>query len=170
MTKLVYRKVQIFLVLMTAFVLFFSLYSQYVIGLQPCPLCLMQRLCVFLLMGLMCLSFGLVKKAHIISLFQVVFACAGLFFSLRHLWLQLLPEGSAPVCMPGLDILIHYFPWQSVARALLWGAGDCAEKTWSMLGISMPGWSALYFLFMAASGVILFMSTRAFNLNSASES
>ena len=132
MIKRTYRKIQTLLSLITLFVLFASFYFQYFLGLQPCPLCLMQ----------------------------VVISCAGLFFSIRQLWLQSLPAGKVPACMPGLDVLIHYFPWQTVARSLFWGTGDCAQISWHMLGISMPGWSALYFLFMALTGLFLVRSTR----------
>ncbi len=69
--------------------------------------------------------------------------------------------GQAPACMPGLDVLVRYFPWQTVAHALFWGAGDCAETVWSLWGISMPGWTALYFLFMAVTGLILYLRTRS---------
>ncbi len=161
MTKFAYRKIQSFLAIITLFVLFASFYFQYVLGLQPCPLCLMQRICVFLLLGIMGLSLGTLKKAHFVSLLQIIVACAGLYFSLRHLWLQSLPAGQAPACMPGLDVLIRYFPWQTVVHALFWGAGDCAESNWSFMGISMPGWTALYFLFMAITGLILYFRTRS---------
>ena len=161
MTKFAYRKFQSFLALITLFVLMSSFYFQYIMGLQPCPLCLMQRICVFMLLGIMGLSLGTLKKAHFVSFLQIIVACAGLFFSLRQLWLQSLPAGQAPACMPGLDILIRYFPWQTVAKALFWGSGDCAETTWSMMGISMPGWAALYFLFMAVTGLFLFLRTRS---------
>ncbi|MCL9685853.1 disulfide bond formation protein B [Legionella maioricensis] len=160
MKKLTYKKIQLVLVLVTFFVLFASFYFQYFLGLRPCPLCIMQRLCVFLLLGLLGLSLGTLKKAHFVCLTQVVISCAGLFFSLRQLWLQSLPAGKAPACMPDLDVLIRYFPWQTVARALFWGAGDCAEVTWTMAGISMPGWTALYFLFMALTGLLLYFLTR----------
>jgi len=160
MNKLIYKRIQYFLVLATAFVLFASLYFQYAVGLEPCPLCIMQRVCVFLLLILLGLSLGTLRKAHWVSFLQVLFAAAGLFFALRHLWLQSLPAGQAPACMPGLDVLIQYFPWQTVAHALLWGSGDCAQSAWSMLGVSMPGWSALYFLFMLLSGLYLFFQTR----------
>ena len=163
MTKIQYRRVQYLLVLITVFVLFFSLYSQYVLGLQPCPLCLMQRICVFVLLGLMGFTLGTLKRARILSLLQCFIACAGIFFALRQLWLQSLPAGAAPACMPGLDILIKYFPWQEVARALLWGSGDCAEATWSFLGISMAGWSACYFIFMALSTLYLYFRTETPN-------
>jgi len=164
MSKRTYRLIQALLILITLLVLFASLYFQLYLGLQPCPLCLMQRICVFLLLGLMSLSLGTLRKAHLVSFMQIVFSCAGLFFSLRQLWLQSLPAGQVPACMPGLDILVHYFPWQTVAKALFWGAGDCAEVTWSMLGISMAGWSAMYFLFMAIVGVFLFIRTKSTSL------
>lgn len=160
MTKLKYKRIQFFLVVITVFVLFFSLYAQLALGLEPCPLCLMQRICVFVLLGLMGLTLGSLKRARIISLLQCIVAGAGLFFALRQLWLQSLPPGAAPACMPGLDILVRYFPWQDVARALLWGSGDCAESTWSFLSISMAGWSALYFFIMAAAGLFLFWRTK----------
>jgi protein dithiol:quinone oxidoreductase len=161
MKKITYRKIQSILAMVTVIVLLSSFYLQYAVGLQPCPLCLMQRICVFLLLGLMGLSLGTLRKAHIVSLIQVIIAAAGLFFASRHLWLQSLPSGQAPACMPGLDVLIQYFPWQTVLHALLWGAGDCAEVDWSLWGISMPGWSALYFLFMVVSGLFLYFQTRA---------
>lgn len=158
MTKVNRIKIQCFLALTTLGVLFASLYFQYVVGLQPCPLCLMQRFCVFLLLLLCFLGIMRIseRKGHIVNLLQIIVSFAGLYFSLRQLWLWTLPAGKAPACMPGLDILIHYFPWQAVARALFWGAGDCAESTWSMLGIPMPGWSALYFLFMGVLGIFLY--------------
>lgn len=161
MTKFAYRKIQSFLAMITLLVLLASFYFQYAVGLQPCPLCLMQRICVFLLLGIMGLSLSTMKKAHFVSLLQVLVACAGLYFSLRHLWLQSLPPDQAPACMPGLDVLIRYFPWQTIAHALFWGAGDCAESNWSFLGISMPGWTAIYFLFMAITGLILYFRTRS---------
>ena len=163
MNKRVYRNIQNFLVLITFYILMASLYLQYFLGLHPCPLCLMQRLCLFLLLGLMGLSPRVLTRAHVVCFIQLLISCFGLFFALRQLWLQSLPAGEAPACMPGLDVLIHYFPWQTVARALLWGSGDCGEVTWTMLGIPMPGWSALYFLFMAVISFIVFLRTRSLN-------
>lgn len=165
MKKITYRKIQTFNATLTLLVLFASFYFQYVVGLVPCPLCVMQRICVFLLLAVMGLSFRTLKKAHIINLLQIIIACAGLFFALRQLWLQSLPVGEAPACMPGLDVLIRYFPWQTVVKTLLWGSGDCAEVNWSMLGISMPGWCAIYFLFMALMGCFLFWHTRRSTLH-----
>lgn len=160
MKKIIFKKLQTFNAALTALVLFASFYFQYKVGLMPCPLCLMQRVCVFLLLAVMTLSFYTIKKAHIISLWQIIISSAGLYFSLRQLWLQSLPSEQVPACVPGLEILIRYFPWQTVAKTLFWGSGECSEVSWSMLNISMPGWCAFYFSFMALMGYFLFRKTR----------
>lgn len=160
MTKAHYRAIQLFLIIFTLIVLFVSLYFQYVVGMQPCPLCIMQRICVFLLLVIMGFRLSTLKKAHFISMLQIIVASLGCYFAIRQLWLQSLPEGLAPACTPTLDILMRYFPWQETAKALFWGAGDCAEKTWSMWGVTMPGWSALYFLITLFIGIFLYIRTR----------
>ena len=159
MNKTTFRSIQSFLSLITFIVIFASLYLEYSMHLTPCPLCIMQRICVFILLILMGLSLRTIKKAHFVCLLQMFFAGAGLFFSVRQLWLQSLPPGKIPACMPGLDVLIHYFPWQTVAKALFWGAGDCAEVSWTLYGISMPGWAAMYFLFAFVVSLFLFVQT-----------
>ncbi|MBN9230173.1 MAG: disulfide bond formation protein DsbB [Legionella sp. 40-6] len=160
MTKILYHRIVTFNALLTLIVLLASFYFQFVEGLIPCPLCIMQRVCVFLLLAIMGFSFNTRRKAHRINLLLIVFASAGLFFSIRQLWLQSLPPDDVPACMPGLDVLIRYFPLKTVAQTLFWGAGDCAETLWQFLGISMAGWSALYFVYMLLVSLWLFWCTR----------
>ncbi|WED42497.1 disulfide bond formation protein B [Legionella cardiaca] len=159
MNKLTYKRWQIMLVLISLIVLVSSFYFQYVKGLQPCPLCLMQRFCVFLLLiiGLIGLCSNYLKTGKILAILQILGAAGGVFFAVRQLWLQSLPSGQAPACMPELEVLIHYFPWKDVLHALFWGAGDCAEVTWKWLGLTMPAWSALYFLFMFLTGLLIYL-------------
>lgn len=148
------KKGRLLLSLITLFMLGASYYFQYVVGLQPCPLCLMQRICLFILAALTLLNL-IANKKQLLTILQLMVSCFGLYFSLRQVWLQSLPEGLAPSCMPSLDVLIQYFSWQTVAQALFWGSGDCAEVTWHFLGISMPGWGSVYFLLMALASVML---------------
>jgi len=158
MSKRFYRNVQGLLLLLSLLVLAESFYFQYFKGLQPCPLCLMQRACVFFLtifcLAGLCLS--TLKRARLVAIVQLFFSAAGLFFATRQVWLQSLPAEQAPACMPGLDVLIRYFPWQDVLRVLVWGAGDCAEAGWSWWGLSMPVWSALYFLTLLVVSAMVF--------------
>jgi disulfide bond formation protein DsbB len=146
------RLTQIYCFTITLFVLGFSIYSQYVLLLVPCPLCMMQRLCVFLILVGLGFSFCLRGRQRFFAIWQILFSTAGLYFALRQLWLQTFPLLDAPSCMPGLETLIHYFPWTTVAHALFWGSGECAEKGWLLFGLSMPAWSGLYFLLMLLLG------------------
>lgn len=158
MSKRSYRFVQSLLLLLTIFVLGTGFYLQYGRGLQPCPLCLMQRFCIFLLL-LFCLMgacLTTLKRGKPVAIFQVLTALAGVFFASRQLWLQSLPVGQAPACIPDLDVLMRYFPWRDVLHALLWGAGDCAEVTWRLLGLSMAAWGLVYFLLMVITGGVVF--------------
>lgn len=147
-----------FIVSISLVVLGTSFYLQYLRGMEPCPLCLMQRLCVIfiLILGIMHLATPKMHKNKAIVMSQLVFAIAGFYFSTRQLWLVSLPHDQIPACVPGLTILIHYFPWKEVANALFWGSGDCTEITWSWLGLSLPMWSTIYFIIViAANGLIL---------------
>lgn len=150
MSKRTYRNIQSLLLLITILVLAMAFYFEYVEGLQPCPLCLMQRLCtallgMFCLMGL-CLS--TLRRAQTVAVIQLFFAGAGLFFASRQMWLQSLPADHTGTCMPNIEMLFHYFSKDQVMKALLWGTGDCAEVAGRWFGLSMASWSALYFLSM----------------------
>lgn len=162
MTKLTYKRWQILLTFLSFFVLASSFYFQYVKGLPPCPLCLMQRLCVSLLFMICFIGINIrsLKGGKVVACLQFIVAGCGLFFASRQLWLQSLPVGQAPSCMPGLDVLIRYFPWKDVMHSLLWGTGDCAEISWQWLGLSMPAWAALFFAFLLIVAIPVFWILR----------
>lgn len=162
MSKRTHRFAQIFLLFLSLMVVSASFYFEYHLQMEPCPLCIMQRVCailifMFCLMGI-CVS--TVFRARVISLIQILIAGAGIYFAGRQLWLQSLPPEQTPACMPGLDIMMKYFPWQDVARALFWGAGDCAQLKWQWLGLSMPAWALLYFIFLFLISTFLFVLLR----------
>lgn len=160
MSKRVYRNIQSLLLFATIIVLTVGFYFEYGKGLQPCPLCLMQRLCTFLF-GMFCLMglcLGTLKRARTVAVLQMLMTAAGIFFAGRQIWLQSLPVDKTPACMPSLDMLIHYFSKTQVLQALLWGTGDCADVTWRWLGLSMPAWSALYFVGMLLASATIFWS------------
>lgn len=136
--------------LISLFVLVCSLYFQYVQGLSPCPLCLMQRLAVILLVISSSVLFFLrhASRCALLIVVQIGVSLFGLFFASRQLWLQSMPPGTAPSCLPDFEMLIRYFPLRDILHALFWGAEDCAEAPWHWLGLSMAGWAALYFMYM----------------------
>jgi disulfide bond formation protein DsbB len=144
------HKFALFLFLLTFIVLCSSLYFQYALGYEPCPLCMMQRICIFILMLLTLFSciISSQSRVKVLVIGQIIFCVAGLYFAGRQVWLQSLLPGNTPACMPGLDVLLEYFPWKTIAHALFWGDGGCAAVTWKFLGLSMAAWSALFFIFI----------------------
>lgn len=128
-------------------------YFQFSEGLEPCPLCISQRLMV-LAVGLVMLIAGLhnPKKASMQRIYGWVgcaVALAGAGVSGRHVWLQHLPEDQVPACGPGLEYMLKHFPLGETLQAMLTGTGDCAKVDWTMLGLSMPAWVLMAFLGLA---------------------
>ncbi|STX29879.1 Disulfide bond formation protein B (Disulfide oxidoreductase) [Legionella beliardensis] len=163
MTSYNYRYWQLVLLIMSLCVLLASLYFQYIKDLQPCPLCLMQRLCVILevIVCFIALFASRERMQRGMAGLQIIIALAGLYFAGRQLWLQALPHDQIPACLPGLEVLLQYFPWRDIFHALLWGAADCAEVSWQFLGLSMPAWAALYFIGMMSAAVFIYINTKA---------
>jgi protein dithiol:quinone oxidoreductase len=78
---------------------------------------------------------------------------AGGSVSARHVWLQSLPPDQAPACGPGLAYLFESFPLTEALALLLRGDGNCALVGWSFLGLSIPGWTLVAFVVIAAIAV-----------------
>ncbi len=125
-----------------------ALYFQYGQGMDPCPLCITQRLFVFAV-SLCALIAAIHNPAQlgrrIYALLAIAFAAVGGAVSLRHVWLQSLPEDQVPACGPGLGYMFENFPLGQALQLLLAGDGNCAEVSWTLLGLSMPAWVAVAF-------------------------
>lgn len=162
----VYRWQRIAIFLLSTVVLCASFYFQYVQQLQPCPLCIMQRICVILSIILAFISIYKFssKGAGRLVFWQIIVALGGLFFATRQLWLQSLPPDQTPACLPELNILLQYFPWQDTVHALFWGSGDCAEVKWRFLGLSMPAWTSIYFAFIVLVNGIDYYRIKRMNI------
>jgi len=75
---------------------------------------------------------------------------AGAGFAGRHVWLQSLPADQVPACGPSVDYLLDNFPLVEALEILLRGNGNCAEVDWTLLGLSIPGWTLLAFIGIGA--------------------
>lgn len=132
-----------------------ALYFQYVEHLEPCPLCILQRVFVMALAVVFLLA--AIHNPHswgrrVYGLLLVFFAASGAAVAGRHVWLQNLPPDQVPECGPGLDFMLETFPVSKVLQMVLSGSGECAEVVWSFLGLSIPGWTLVIFgvFFVAA--------------------
>ncbi|MBW5801390.1 disulfide bond formation protein B [Halomonas elongata] len=129
-------------------------------GLEPCPLCIFQRVAVIAAGVVFAIAALHDPKgragAAIYGLLGVVAVGAGIGLAGRHLWLQSLPADQVPSCGPGLDYMMEILPLREVLATVLTGSGECAEISASLLGLSLPGWTLIGFvvLMLAPLGLL----------------
>lgn len=138
-----------------------ALYFQHVMGLEPCPLCIFQRLAV-IASGVVLLIAAVHNPTalgrRIYGVLTLLSASSGAAVAARHLWLQSLPADQVPACGPGLDYMLETFPLNETLAMVFTGSGECAEVQWRLLGLSMPGWTLLFFIAVAFLGGLLIMA------------
>ena len=129
-----------------------ALYLEHVVGLNPCPLCIVQRIFV-ILFGLVCLIAAIHAPQRtglrIYSVLALLFAIGGGATAARQVWLQSVPADQLEACLPSLEFMMEALPLQDIVSLVFHGTADCAEVTWTLFGLSLPEWSLLAFLGMA---------------------
>ncbi len=133
-------------------------YLQYVKDVNPCLLCIIQRVAYFAL-AIIFLAATL-HNPRIIGqrIYAILIMLASLFggnFALRQLILQHLPPDEVPACAPSLNFMLHNFPLNKTLQTLFYGSGDCAVIHWKFFGLSLAWWSLFFFIFFFISGLIL---------------
>ena len=145
-------------VLVVAGLFGFGLFLQYVLRLQPCPLCMIQRV-IFIVIGLLFLIAALHNAkqtgAKIYSVLIVLFSLCGVGVASRHIWIQHLPADQVPACGPGLDFMLKNFPMSDVWQEVMHGSGECAEKSWSFLMLGIPEWALVWFVLLGIFAVMV---------------
>lgn len=134
----------------------FVLYLQHYEGLEPCPMCVFQRVAMVaaglaFLAGALHGPRGSGRWAY--SGFALLSAGAGAGIAARHVWLQNLPPDQVPACGPTLDYLMDMLPFTEVVTTILKGDGNCALIDWSLFGLSLPGWALVAFAGLAALAI-----------------
>jgi disulfide bond formation protein DsbB len=121
----------------------FALYAQYGLMLEPCPLCVFQRIATILL-GLVFLIAALHNPGKLGSrIYAVLIALAagdGVAIASRHVYLQNLPADRVPACGPGFEYIMENFALFDALDLIFQGSGECAEVVWRLFGLSMPTW------------------------------
>ena len=137
------------------------LYMQYVMGLEPCALCVTQRVAMITAGTVALIAFIHNPKAwgrRVYAGLGLASALGGAYIANHHRWLQGLPEDQVPTCGPGLGYLWENFPILDVLKLLLRGDGNCHDVLWSFLGLTIPGWSLVAFICL--SGIYLWQLLR----------
>lgn len=140
-----------------------ALMLQYVVGLEPCPLCILQRIAV-----LAAAAVFVVAAIHnprgwgsgVYGVLGLAAVAGGIGVAGRHVWLQSLPADEVPSCGPGLDYMMEVLPLWDVLSRILSGSGECAEIDGLWWGLTLPQWTLIGFAVLAL--VPLFLILRAF--------
>lgn len=139
----------LFVALACAGMLGYALYVQHFDFIDPCPLCVLQRM-AYMWIGAVSLLAAIHGPGRtgqwVYGLGVILGGLTGLAIAGRHLWLQSLPADQVPDCGMGLNYMLETMPFTEVLTQLFYGSGECAEVHWTFLGLSMPGWTFFWYL------------------------
>lgn len=135
----------------------YAIFEQFQMGIEPCPKCIFQRI-AFIAMGV----FFLLGAVHdpraagrrIYAVLVAIAAVAGAVVAVRHVYVQLGPHDPLMGgCGPGLNYLIQSFPIGEAIKKAFMASSDCSEINWTFLGLTMPGWALLWFVFLGVGAL-----------------
>jgi disulfide bond formation protein DsbB len=130
----------------------FGYYLQHVQGLEPCPLCLVQR-GFFYAVLVVCLAAAIHgpsgRGRTVYGVLAALFAAGGAAAASRQVWLQHLPADKVPQCGPDLFFMLENLPLATTLQKLVAGSGECAKVDWTFLGLSIAEWSLGWFVVLA---------------------
>jgi len=135
----------------------FGMFLQLGLGLEPCPMCIMQRY-AFVLCGLIAAvaalhgPAGVGRRVYAIAI--ALAAAAGGAVAARQSWLQHFPPNVVD-CGPDLEFMLDSFPLAQALPLIFRGTGDCSKVQWSFLGLSIAEWSLIWFVLIALAGIWL---------------
>ncbi|MFM9836448.1 MAG: disulfide bond formation protein B [Methylophilaceae bacterium] len=136
-----------------------ALVIQTVYKLEPCPLCITQRIC-FMCVGVLFLLAAFIKPASIpgklLMLSQVIAALVGAGWAIRHWYLQAHQGEIIADCGVGFDYMFENFPLKKAFMLVFKGTGDCATIDWTFLGLTLPQLGLIAFVSFAAYAILLF--------------
>jgi disulfide bond formation protein DsbB len=143
----------------------YALYVQYGIGLEPCPLCILQRIAVIVIGVLFLLAFLQDpgdKGARVYGVLIDLAALAGVAVAARHIWIIAQPPGTVAECGASLDYMMDVLPLHEVLGKILTGSGECAKIDWEFLGLNMPTWVLICLVLVGGWGLVVnFFARRA---------
>lgn len=138
-----------------------AVYFQFVLKLEPCPLCITQRLILFSLAAVF--LGGAVQNPGAVGVriyagLAALAALSGASVATYHFMIQqILPHDELSSCGPGASYILEHYQLADIVRQFLTGTGDCSKVVWSFLGLSMPFWVGLGFLGLLALCVWIFI-------------
>ena len=134
----------------------YALFVQLQLGIEPCPLCIFQRI-AFIFMALFFLAGAIhnprATGRRVYAMLLLLTACIGVGIAARHIWVQHQPPDPLAGCAPGWNYMVQNFPLSKALKMVFTGEADCAQITWTFLGLSMPGWTLICYVLLGAGAV-----------------
>jgi disulfide bond formation protein DsbB len=139
-----------------AVLLAYAYYVQFALGIEPCPMCIFQRI-AFIVMGLIFLAGAVhgpqATGRRVYALLLLLAGCIGVGIAARHIWVQHQPPDPMAGCAPGWNYMINNFPISKALKMAFTGEADCAQITWTFLGLSMPGWTLICYALLGSGAL-----------------
>ena len=134
----------------------FGLYLQHVVGLEPCPMCIVQRYALVLVAVVAGITAFASKRGLLItgSGLLVLLCGLGAFVAARQSFLQWYPPETAS-CGRDLYGMIETFPLKRAIPMIFKGSGDCSKVDWTFLGGSIANWSFVCFIGIGLVALVL---------------
>lgn len=133
----------------------FGLYLQHVVGLEPCPMCIVQRYALVLVALVSGITALTRQKSLLITGASVLVVLSGFgaFVAARQSWLQWYPP---EILSCGRDFygMVETFPLKRAIPMIFKGSGDCTKIDWTFLGGSIANWSFLSFMVICLIGLM----------------
>lgn len=148
------RALFLILAILPAISLVYAYYLEYYQGLEPCPLCMLQRIPMLFLVVFWGLAFLIYPfAARIMGFLASLSALTGVLLSARHVWIQQLPKDQVPSCGPSFEYLFNNFSWLEALRETIMTSGQCAKIDWQIYGVTLPMLTLLFFMIWFIAGL-----------------
>ena len=158
-----FKKINLFGSLLAFILVGLAVAIQAQFNLEPCPLCVTQRI-VFIVIGCLFLLFSFfspnqfIRFTHLTSL--LITNIVGIVFASKHILIQSKWITVPAECGIDLDYMFENFPLTEAFSLLFKGTGDCSEIDWLFLGLTLPQLALIAYIMF---GIITFYIYKKIN-------
>jgi len=151
------------LVICIASMLFAVFYLERTLFLDPCPLCILDRVVIISLGVLFSLAFLHGPRTIFTKIYGVLcilLASIGVGLASRHIWLQNLPKDQVPECGSDIYFMLDTLPLFETLKKTLTGSGTCADINWTFVDLTIPEQTLILFVILLVLSVIQTLRSR----------
>ena len=162
MKEIIKNYSDIFITSCAAIVMCGQYYLENIVGLEPCNLCILQKLSAQAVFFVYLIKMIVPKFKFIFDFLGFVVLVFGASASGRQIYLQNLPADqlTGGYCDIPFEFLFNMYPFFDALSKVFQGSSKCAEESWVFLYLNIPEWALLFF-----ASMILLLLIRYFLIN-----